>query len=71
MTSDEKKRAKAGRDCVKKLQVASEAIDKYISACNRCNDGSRVRSVDDSRVILRGNMSEYASYLDSKYGEEA
>ena len=63
----EAKRKKAGLACAKNLAAASKSLSEYITACNECDDASRLRGIDDSRMILVGNINEYQRYLTSRY----
>lgn len=60
-------RKKAAVECAKKLEVARDALNAYLLACIDCNDASRSRGADDGRLILMGNISEYACFLRSVY----
>lgn len=70
------KRAEAARkatalSCAKKLLAASEELSKFLSACRDCRDGSgdEFRGISDGRQILIGDITEYAYYLNSKFGD--
>lgn len=63
----EAKRKKAGLACAKNLAAASKSLSEYITACNECDDASQLRGIDDSRMILVGNINEYQRYLTSRY----
>jgi hypothetical protein len=60
-------RKKAAVECARKLEVACDALNAYLRACTECNDASRNRGADDGRLILMGNMSEYAGFLRAVY----
>lgn len=66
----ESARKKAAIDCAKKLKAACESMNKFLAACNDCADGSgsEQRGISDGRIVMVGNMSEYATYLDDRYG---
>jgi hypothetical protein len=63
----EAKRKKAGLVCADKLMAASKAISEYLAACNECRDASGCRGVDDGRLVLIGNITEYAGWLKLVY----
>lgn len=70
------KRAEAARkaaalSCAKKLLAASDELSKFLSACRDCMDGSgdELRSISDGRQILMRDITEYAYYLNSKFGD--
>lgn len=63
----EANRKKAALACAQKLEAASRAISEYLAACNECRDASGCRGMDDGRLILISNVSEYANYLRSVY----
>lgn len=63
----EAKRKTAALNCAQKLEAAAKALKEFMTACNDCEDASGVRGIDDSRVILVGNISEYANFLRSKF----
>lgn len=67
------KRKRAGQDCAKKLKDAAEALNAYLHACRDCADGSDDKRMgqSDGRLILVGNIMEYASYLDGLYKNES
>lgn len=60
-------RKKAALVCAAKLAAASEALNAYLRACNECDDESRGRGLDDSRLILMRNINEYSNYLSAVY----
>jgi len=45
------------------LEKSVEAMHKFINACHECGD-PKVLNRDDGRQLLRGQMQEYATYLD-------
>ncbi len=61
------KRVQAGLATAKKLDAAIASLHEYINACTDCDDASRLRGCDDSRLILISNMGEYSSWLKSVY----
>jgi len=67
----EANRKKAALECAQKLLAASDAVNRYLASCNECQDASSARGADDSRLILIGNMTEYAGYLHSIYDKSA
>lgn len=62
------RRDRAGATAARKLFAAVDALSAYLRACNDCQDGSgdEKMGISDGRHILIGNMSEYATWLDSK-----
>lgn len=62
-------RKKAAINCARKLEAASHALHEFLMACNECDDASRSRGLDDGRLILMGNITEYACYLNSTYAK--
>lgn len=68
----EAKRAKIGQDCAKKLEAAATALQKYLHACNDCNDlsGSELRGAADGRVVMIEELTQYRLYLESVYRDE-
>lgn len=66
----EHRRAIAGRNASRKLAAAAKALAAYLSACRHCADGSgdEKTGIADGRIKLISDASEYAGYLDSKYG---
>jgi hypothetical protein len=65
-------RRKAGLKCAKSLRAAGKEMSAYLSACRDMNDGSgdESRGISDGRHILIREMSEYATYLESKYEDK-
>ena len=60
-------RKKAALECSKKLEAAADALSEYLYSCIDCGDGSCQKGVDDSRLLLKEQLMEYKSWLDSKY----
>ncbi len=60
-------RTKAGRDLVKRLDAAADALNIYMAACNDIGDESRVKHAADGRLRLLEDMLEYARWLDGFY----
>ena len=42
-------------------------MNDYLRACNDCDDASRGRGLDDSRLVQKRNINEYAHYLSSVF----
>jgi hypothetical protein len=61
--------------CVKKLDAAASALRAFLHACNECSDDSASLSLQgkgvDGRETLIRDLTEYAGYLESKYGSWA
>ena len=59
-------KAKAQKVLVQRLRVAADALDDYMAACRRTQQGDMVhaRGAADGRVILHRDMLELASWLD-------
>ncbi|HOI65874.1 MAG TPA: hypothetical protein PLD03_04640 [Thiomonas arsenitoxydans] len=55
-------------DLVKKLNAAADATNRFLLAC--LDAGEAGRGLDDGRVILIRNMTEYACHLDAVYNKE-
>jgi hypothetical protein len=53
----------------KRLYAATDATNAFLSAC--LDAGEPGRGLDDGRVLLIRNMTEYASYLDDVYNKGA
>ena len=71
MKSVDKARAaqrKAALDLIKKLNAAADATNRFPCAC--LDAGEAGRGLDDGRVILIHNMTEYACHLDAVYNKE-
>jgi hypothetical protein len=62
-------RKKAAINCANKLDAASKALSEFLAACNECGDASSGRGLDDGRLILIGNINEYACYLHSVFNK--
>lgn len=60
--------------CARKLEAAATALLSFMHACNACDDASatleRQGKGIDGRSKLMRDMSEFASHLDSVYGED-
>lgn len=71
----EKRRAKAALTCAKKMRDAAAGISAYLGACNELRDGSHSLSSQgkgvDSRETMIRDLSEYAGWLEDKYGGAA
>jgi hypothetical protein len=70
MKTGEKAQAKkrqAALILAKKLNAAVDATNAFLRAC--LDAGEPGRGLDDGRVLLIGQMSEYASYLDAVYNK--
>lgn len=65
-------RRKAGLKCAKSLRAAGKDLADYLSACREMNDGSgdEGRSISDCRHVMIRDLSEYATYLESKYEDK-
>ena len=65
------RRARAGAVAARKLFAAVDALSAYLRACNDCRDGSgdEKTSIADGRHKLIGDMSEYATWLESKHDD--
>jgi hypothetical protein len=63
-------RKKVAIACAKKLEAAADALLDLMRASSECDDGSGYRGADDGRLILQGNMREFANWLDSVYGSK-
>lgn len=65
------KRRKTALACAKKLDEAVTATRAFLHACNECRDESASLSLQgkgiDGRETLIANMSEYSTYLESRY----
>lgn len=57
-------RTKAGRDLVKRLDAAADALNAYMRACNDIGDESRVKHAADGRLRLLEGIVEYARWLE-------
>lgn len=67
--NDDKTRARQRRTALvlaKKLNEAADATNSFLSAC--LDAGERGRGLDDGRLVLIGNMTEYANYLEARFG---
>ena len=53
----------------KKLYAAADATNAFLSAC--LDAGEPGRGLDDGRVLLIRNMTEYASYLECVHNKGA
>ena len=63
---------KAGIKCAKSLRKAAEDLSGFLSACRDANDGSgdEGRGISDCRHVMIRDLSEYATYLESKYEDK-
>ena len=65
------RRRKTALAAAKKLEEATTALRAFLMACNDCHDESASLTLQgkgiDGREILIGNMSEYSTYLSSRY----
>lgn len=66
----EANRKKAAIKCAKALEAAADALGEFGMACLECNDASRVKGVDDTRITLAERCREYSGWLESKYEKE-
>lgn len=64
-------RKRSGLACARKLDDAAKALSAYLRACNACGDGSgdEFRGASDCRHRLIGDISEYETFLHSKYDD--
>jgi len=62
-------RKKAAIKAASKLFEAAEALSSFTNSCLEFTDGSAPSRGDDSRILLNRSITEYACWLDSKYGK--
>ena len=70
-TTEKTKQAqrKAALALADKLEAATDATNAFLRACMNADEPGLGQ--DDSRIILIGNMAEYAAHLRSVYGDKS
>lgn len=58
---------RSGLAAAKKLEAAADAVNEFLHACLDAGHAD-MRGAGDGRRVLIGNIMEYASYLEGKYG---
>ena len=63
----QQRKRKAGAAAAKKCREAADAIQAFMHACGKANDGSGVKRSDDQRLIFVRDLRDYVAFLEQRY----